>query len=297
MRNPYDVLAITKNASIADIKKAYRRLAKANHPDQNKDPKAKERFNEATQAYDLLSDEKKRGAFDRGEIDAEGKPKFHGFEGHPAGNHGRQPGFENFDFGGTRGFDASDIFADLFSGGVRPGGKARPARGQDIEASIQVSLEDVARGNSVRVSLPTGRSLDIKIPREIDEGKQIRLKGQGQPGTLNGPAGDLLIAVHFNKHPQFVRDGRDLRLELPIALYEAVLGAEIEVPTLEAPVRMKVPPGAHHGKPMRLRGKGMPGATPGDLYVTLKIVLPREIRPEFTAEMQKWRDNAPYNPR
>lgn len=297
MRNPYDVLAITKNASLADIKKAYRKLAKANHPDQNKDPKAKERFNEATQAYDLLSDEKKRGAFDRGEIDAEGKPKFQGFEGRPAGNYGRQPGFENFEFGGARGFDASDIFADLFSGGTRQGGKARPLRGQDIEASIQVSLEDVARGNNVRVTLPTGRSLDIKIPREIEEGKQIRLKGQGQPGMSAGTAGDLLISVHFNKHPQFVRDGRDLKLELPIALYEAVLGAEIEVPTLEAPVRMKVPPGAHHGKPMRLRGKGMPGTTQGDLYVTLKIVLPREITPEFTAEMQKWRDKAPYNPR
>ncbi|MBV1707089.1 MAG: DnaJ domain-containing protein [Hyphomicrobiales bacterium] len=298
MRDPYDILGLGRQATVGEIKKAYRRLAKANHPDQNKDPKARDRFNEATQAYDLLSDAKKRAAFDRGEIDAEGKPKFQGFDGFGAGGpqtrrHPGASGAASFDFGGGRGFDASDIFADLFGGGGRTARGAQSQRGQDIEASLEVSLEDIARGNPVRVTLPSGRTLDIRIPRGAEDGKAIRLKGQGEPGPVSG---DLLLTLHFAKNARFTREGRDLRLDVPVTLYEAVLGAEIEVTTLDGAVKLKVPPGAHHGRAMRLKGKGLPGpgTETGDLYVTLRITLPPEPGHDLETLMQQWRETRPY---
>ncbi len=300
MRDPYDILGLGRQASVADIKKAYRRLAKANHPDQNKDPKARDRFNEATQAYDLLSDAKKRGAYDRGEIDAEGKPKFQGFDGFGGGAQQRRPhpgaGPAGFEFSAGRGFDASDIFGDLFGSGARAGRSTQSPRGGDIEATLEVSLEDIVRSTPVRVNLSSGRTLDIRIPRGAEDGKTIRLKGQGEPGPV---AGDLLLTLNFAKHPRFQREGRDLRLDVPVTLYEAVLGAEIEVATLDGAVKLKVPPGAHHGRAMRLKGKGLPGpgTVMGDLYVTLRIVLPHEAEPELETLMRQWRETKPYHPR
>ena len=311
MRDPYQILGVAKNAAVADIKKAYRRLAKANHPDQTKEPRAKERFNEATHAYDLLSDEKKRAAFDRGEIDTEGKPRHPGFGGARGQPGGPGAGFEHFDFnlgggGGPRngaGIDPADIFSELFSGGRRrPGAQARPVRGEDVAAEVTVDLKEAALGGKVRVTMPTGRTLDITIPAGIEDGKQIRLKGQGQPGPAGtGPdfAGDALVSVRIARHPLFRVEGRDLYLDLPVTLYEAVLGGAIQVPTLTGTVEMNVPAGAGAGKAMRLRGKGLPNAngTPGDLYLTLKIVLPERTDGEFTRLMQEWRDKNPYQPR
>ena len=306
MRDPYQILGVPKTAPVADIKKAYRKLAKANHPDQTKDPRAKERFNEATLAYDLLGDDKKRAAFDRGEIDAEGKPKFQGF---PGGARGRPQGFEHFEFdmGGARagapGFDAAGIFSEIFGNpGAAPprGARSRAAaNGADVETAVTISLLEAARGTTARVTLPSGRTLEVRIPAGIEDGKQIRLKGQGQPGVAGGEAGDALVAVHIARHPLFAVEGRDLRLDWPVTLYEAALGARIEVPTLEGAVEINVPPGAHGGKAARLRGKGLPSpaGTPGDLFVTLKIVLPESLDPPLRQAIEQMRDGAPYAPR
>lgn len=310
MRDPYTVLGLSKTASAADIKKAFRRLAKAYHPDQNKDdPKAKEKFAEANQAYEILGDEKKRAQFDRGEIDAEGKPR--GFEGFGQG--GFRPGGGGFHYefrqdgrsgGSGGGFDAGDIFADLFGfgGGGRTGGGGRHQRprGEDVVATASVSLEDAMQGAKTRVILPTGKTLEVSVPAGIEDGKQIRLKGQGQPSPAGGEAGDALVTVRIAKHPFFRIEGRDLRLDLPITLYEATLGGKVTAPTLGGAVELTVPPGSNGGRTLRLRGKGLPGgagAQDGDLYVTLRIMLPAESDPELADLMRKWEKDKRYNPR
>ena len=315
MRDPYNVLGVKKSADADEIKKAYRRLAKKFHPDQNKeDPKAKEKFAEANAAYEIVGDEKKRAQFDRGEIDAEGKPRFQGFEGFGAGAGGRRAGgpggSEHFEFdaggapfarsGRAGGFDASDIFADLFGAARSQGARPRPrARGADVMASLTVSLADAARGTSARVVLPTGRTLDVAVPAGIEDGQQIRLKGQGQPSPMGGEAGDAMITVHVAKHPFLRVEGRDLRLDLPLTVYEAVLGAKVPVPTLDGVVEMTVPPGSNSGRTLRLRGKGLPSpqGAAGDLLVTLRVTLPDAPDPEFEALARRLRDEKPYDPR
>ena len=310
MRDPYTVLGVTKGASAADVKKAFRRLAKQYHPDQSTEAKAKDKFAEVGAAYEILGDEKKRAAFDRGEIDAEGKPKFQGFES--AGASAGRGGFENFNFGGGAGrggrgggFDAADIFADLFGGAsagrTRPGGfgQQAPTKGEDVQAAVTVSLADSVRGANARVSLPTGRDLDVSVPPGIEEGRQIRLKGQGQPGERGGAAGDALITVHIAKHPFFRVEGADIRLDLPITLYEAVLGGKVNVPTLEGQVEMGIPAGSNGGRTLRLRGKGLATSrtTRGDLLVALRIVLPDAASAELETVARDLAEKAPYDPR
>ncbi len=314
MRDPYTVLGVAKGAAHDDIKKAYRRLAKKYHPDQSKEPKAKDRFAEVGSAYEILGDEKKRGQFDRGEIDAEGKPKFQGFEGFSGG--GGSPGrggFDNFEFnmGGARagragGFDASDIFSDLFGGGGaarggRPGGfgqQRTPIRGEDVKANVGVTLAESVHGATKRVELPTGRALDVSVPAGIEDGKSIRLKAQGQPGVSGGSTGDAIVTIQIAPHAHFRPDGYDLRLELPITLYEAVLGAKINVPTLEGQVEMGVPPNSNGGRTLRLRGKGLltPAKTRGDLLVALRIVLP-DNSGDLADLARKLAAEQPYEPR
>ncbi|PWB81650.1 MAG: molecular chaperone DnaJ [Methylocystaceae bacterium] len=320
MRDPYDVLGVAKTASAAEIKKAFRHLAKKFHPDQNKnDPKAKEKFAEANAAYEILGDATKKGQFDRGEIDAEGKPRFSGFEGFGAGpggfsrgaRGGGPGGAEHFEFhfGGDAAhgragasFDPSDIFADLFGGGGARRGRAGapPRRGEDVATQVTVSLVEAVKGGHARVFLPTGRTLEVAIPPGIEEGKQIRLRGQGQPGPLGGEPGDALVTVKIAPHPFFQVSGRDLKLDLPLAFYEAVLGGKVAAPTLDGQVELSVPAGSNGGRVLRLRGKGLPaveGKPAGDLYVTLKIVLPEGADPELEAFAQKWRNGKPYDPR
>jgi DnaJ-class molecular chaperone len=318
MRDPYLVLGISNSANTAEIKKAYRRLAKKFHPDQSKEPKAKEKFAEVSAAYEILGDEKKRAAFDRGEIDAAGKPRFHGFEGFGAdgpgfgrrSHAGAGPGHQHFEFNfggaspGAGGFAASDIFADLFGGGMPSGrkGGARSQsmpRGEDAVADVTISLAEAAKGTSARVGLPTGRVLEVSVPAGIEDGKQIRLKRQGQPSPLGGEPGDAMVTVQIAKHPYFRVEGRDLRLDLPVTLYEAVLGTKVNAPTLDGTVELTVPPGSNGGRILRLRGKGLPSPTgsSGDLLVSLKIVLPDETDSELVNLMRKWETQKPYNPR
>jgi DnaJ-class molecular chaperone len=306
MRDPYDVLGVAKTASAGEIKKAYRALAKKFHPDHNKtDPKAKERFAEINSAYEIVGDDEKKAKFDRGEIGADGKPR--GFEGFGAGPGGftrgaAGPGGPHFEFnmGGAGGHAAfEDILGDLFGAGARRG-RAAPRRGADVVATATVSLETAALGGGTRVALPGGRMVDVKIPAGVDDGQQIRLRGQGHPGPVGGEAGDALVTVKILPHPHFRVEGRDLRLDLPVTLYEATLGAKVATPTLAGKVELSIPPGSNGGRVLRLRGKGLPpvdGKPAGDLYVSLKLMAPEAPDPDYEALMTKWRDKKPYDPR
>jgi DnaJ-class molecular chaperone len=320
MRDPYEVLGVQKSASPEDIKRAFRRLAKKLHPDANKKDATAAKFAELNSAYELLGDEKKRKAFDRGEIDAEGKPRFHGFEtagaGRGPGGFGREGHFETFRWG-PEGFRRStgrsggfgrfeDILGDMFGATAAGPGRGRSAeaedfdaihRGQDIAAALTITLEEAAKGATKRMRLPTGKDVDVKIPAGLTDGQQIRLKGQGLPGH-GGPAGDALISVAIPPHPLFKTEGANLRLELPITLYEAVLGTKVRVPTLEGAVELAIPPGADAGRTFRLKGKGLPiRGGRGDLFVTTRIVLPDRPNPELEEMMRRWRETKPYDPR
>jgi DnaJ-class molecular chaperone len=325
MRDPYQVLGVSKGASEAEIKSAFRRQAKKLHPDANKhDPKAASRFAELNAAYEIVGDDEKRKAFDRGEIDAEGKPRFQGYEGfgaQPGGGFRTGPGgahFESFNFGpdgfqrtggagGFRGGGFEDILRDMF-GGAAGGARGRgaqfepedfgaPATGQDLHASLTIGLPDAAKGTKARVHLPTGKDVEVKIPAGMLSGQQIRLKGQGWP-SATGKAGDALITVNVAPHPLFKADGSDLRLDLPITLYEAALGAKVRVPTLDGAVELAIPAGTNSGRTFRLKGKGLKAKSgTGDLLATVRIVLPEGSDDAFNELMKKWRDNKPYDPR
>jgi DnaJ-class molecular chaperone len=315
MRDPYDVLSVPRGASEADIKKAFRKLAKTHHPDRSKDPKAKDKFSEISSAYDLLSDAQKRAQFDRGEIDAEGKPKFRGFEGF-GGDGARDPGFgtgrshKTFTWppgggagapGGSGGFSAEDIF-DLFGGlggrGQTRGRSSQAQAGDDISAEVTVPFVEWAAGGKVRVNLPHGKELDIAIPAGIEEGKTIRLKGQGAASPLGGPPGDVLITVRIATHPQFRAEGKNLRVEVPVTLYEAVLGAKVRVPTLDGTVELSLPPRTTGKGALRLKGKGIQSKpTPGDLLVSPRVVLPDGQDAELENLARRMKDGAPYDPR
>jgi DnaJ-class molecular chaperone len=325
MRDPYEVLGVAKSASAGEVKKAFRRLAKKHHPDQNKnDPKAQAKFAEVNTAYEILGDEKKRAEFDRGEIDAEGKPRHPGFDGFPggfrrgSGGPGQSEHFE-FHFGGGNpfgrggragagaGIDPSDFLADLFGGlgGAGAGARAQARsnaspRGSDVAAIVEVPLADAVKGGRVVVNLPSGKRLEVAIPAGIEEGQQIRLKGQGEPSSFGGQAGDAIVTLHIGKHPQLRVDGRDLRLDLPITLYEAVLGGKVEAPTLDGNVELTIPRHSNGGRTLRLRGKGFPaggGKPAGDLLVALRIVLPEGDAPELVALAERLRNEKPYDPR
>ena len=309
MRDPYSVLGVPRTASETEIKKAFRKLAKKYHPDaQSSDPKAKDRFNEVNTAYEILGDKDKRGQFDRGEIDAEGKPKFQGFEGFGQGG-GRGPGGAQFRWssgggagGGMGGFDTEDILREIFGGRGGFGGGAQSGHGrtgEDIAVTARVSLENVVRGDKVRVQLPNGRKVDVNLPAGSRSGRQIRLKGQGGAGMAGGPPGDAIVTVEIVAHPLFTSDGDDLRLDLPITLDEAVLGGKVRTPTLTGMVELTVPAGASAGRTLRLKGKGLPRSDGGhgDLLVSLRIMLPEGGDEELTDLMQRWRKAGRYSVR
>ena len=317
MRDPYEVLGVPKNAGTDAIKSAFRKLAKKLHPDANKqDKKAAAKFAEVNAAYEILGDEDKRKAFDRGEIDAEGKPRFHGFEGAHPGGMGGGPHFESFTWGpegfqrasgrggGFGGFE--DVLKDMFGGfggrGRRTGTPFEPDEfgephpGRDVTATVTITLAEAAKGGSRRVHLPTGKDVEVKIPAGLADGQQIRLKGQGLPGP--NAVGDALITINIAPHPLFERDGANLRLDLPVTLYEAVLGAKVRVPTLDKAVELAIPAGTSGGRTFRLKGKGLPTkGGHGDLFATIRIVLPDGADRELEELMHKLRDTKPYDPR
>ncbi len=285
--DPYAVLGVARGASEADIKKAYRKLAKELHPDRNKDnPKAAERFSQVTQAYDLLTDKDKRARFDRGEIDGDGNPTMpFGFGGAGAGGQGGfRPGGGQFDFGGEAG-DLGDIFEGLFGGGAarRGGGfsggfggfgrRAQP-KGANVAYRLAVGFEDAARLAAQRITLRDGKTIDLKLPPGVETGTQMRLAGKGEEGP--GGHGDAIVTIEIQPHRFYERQGDDIRLDLPVTLSEAVLGAEIRVPTPDGPVMLKVPRGSTSGKVLRLKGRGFhkKGGARGDLLVTLMVDLP-----------------------
>jgi DnaJ-class molecular chaperone len=329
MRDPYEVLGVERTASAAEIKKAFRKLAKKYHPDQNPDPTAKAKFAEANTAYEIVGDKDARAKYDRGEIGPDGKPTFQGFGGGAGPGFGGFRGFEGFDprggfqtsrgpggstrtfrwstGGGPRGggaFSADDILSEILGGAFRGEGgpettTARPgARGQDATATVAVTLEQLAHKEKVRVDLPTGKTVELTIPPGTQAGKTIRLKGQGYP-SATGPAGDALVTVDFVPHPKFRVEGDALRIDVPVTLDEAVLGAKVRVPTLDGPVSVTVPPNSSSGRVLRLKGKGLPraGGGIGDMLVTLRIVLPEGGDPELEALAKKWHDAKRYTAR
>lgn len=310
MRDPYTVLGVARNASEADIKKAFRKLAKKYHPDSNADdPKAKDKFAEIGAAYEILSDKEKRGQYDRGEIDAEGKPKYQGFEGFDQGfGPGQGGGFRWSSAGGPGGINTDDILKEIFGGragfgrsGFGDGRQAgpRPARGEDVTVVARASLEELARGDKVRLTLPNGKQVDFAVPPTMRAGEKRRLKGQGAPGMAGGPAGDAIVVLEIARHPLFTVEGDDLRLELPVTLDEAVLGAKVRTPTLSGMVALTVPANASAGRTLRVKGKGLAraGGGHGDLLVSLRIVLPESGDGELAALMESWRDRERYRVR
>lgn len=287
----YQRLGVQRGASEAEIKKAYRSLAKQLHPDRNKDnPNAAKRFGEVTAAYDLLSDKDKRAQYDRGEIDEDGNPKMpFGAGGYGGGGPrpGQGGGFDGFQggFSGDTG-DLSDLFEGLFGGGGRRGGgggfggfrqRARaPEKGADIAYRLTVPFVDAATMKPQRITLADGKTIDLKLPNGVEDGTKIRLAGKGQHGP--GGAGDGLVTISIASHPFYKRDGNDIRLDLPVTLKEAVLGGKVKVPTPEGPVMLTVPKGSTSGKVLRLKGRGFTGkgGKRGDQLVALEIDLPSD---------------------
>ncbi|MEG3091228.1 DnaJ C-terminal domain-containing protein [Sphingomonas sp. PB1R3] len=293
MADPYQTLGVGRTASEADIKKAYRKLAKELHPDRNKDnPKAAEKFSQVTNAYDLLNDKDKRARFDRGEIDGDGNPAspFGYGGGGYGGGAGPRPGGaggfrQQFDFGGE-GADMSDIFEGMFSGGQRGGfsggfggfggrGRAAP-KGANSAYALRVPFVDAAALSPQRITLADGKTIDLKLPAGVETGTQMRLGGKGEQGP--GGAGDAIITIEIVPHAFFTRDGDDVRINLPISLHEAVLGGQVKAPTVERPVMLTIPKGTTSGKTLRLKGKGFhkKDGGRGDQLITLVIDIPAD---------------------
>ncbi len=320
MRDPYAILGVPRTASEADIKSAYRKLAKELHPDRNKDnPKAAEKFSEATRAYDLLSDKGKRAQYDRGEIDGEGNPAnpFAGMGGRPGygrgGTYGAGPGAGPGDFGGfgADDVDLSDLFEGLFGGRSRQQqqppprrGFGRqpppppPKRGGDIQYRLAVPFVEAAAGRDQRITLADGKAISLKLPTGVEDGTMMRLKDKGHPGP--GGNGDGIVMVEIGTHPFFRRDGDNIRMDLPITLDEAVRGAKVKCPTVDGAVMLTIKPGSSGGTVLRLGGKGWTKKAGkvidgkperGDQLVTLEIQLPADLA-ALEERLDGWVDTA-----
>jgi curved DNA-binding protein len=292
----YKTMGVARDVSQDELKRVYRRLARKYHPDVSKEANAEARFKEVQEAYEVLKDPQKRAAYDQ-----LGSNWRQGQEFRPPPDWG-----QNFEFSGSFGEEGgfSDFFSSLF--GQRPGaagGRARGAgargfamAGDDQIATIEIDLEDSFRGDTRTVELK-GRTLKITIPAGIVEGQRIRLAGQGSPGHGGAPSGDLYLEVKFREHRLFKAEGRDVTLTLPVAPWEAALGATVPTPTLAGTVDLRIPPNAKSGQRLRLKGRGLPGSTPGDQYVVLKIVLPPADSPQARELYERMQRELPFDPR
>ncbi|HIJ62598.1 MAG TPA: DnaJ domain-containing protein [Rhodospirillaceae bacterium] len=299
METPYEVLGVSRDASQEDIRTAYRNLAKRYHPDLNPgNSEAEERFKVVSACNAILSDPVKRGQFDRGEIDAAGQARApqSSYRHYAEGEAGRRYGRNGAPPEDWNTEDLNDLFASVFNENRRAG---RKARGRDEHYTLETDFLDSINGATRRLTLPDGRALDVKIPPGMADGLSLRLRGQGAADATAGTKGDVLIKIHVTPHRYFVRDGRDIRLDLPISLSEAVLGGSVDVPTPGGAVRMRVPARSDNGTELRLRGRGVPahGAHPaGDLYATLRLVL-GEVDGKLEDFLRAWKPEKTVDPR
>jgi curved DNA-binding protein len=303
----YEILGVDKNATQNDIKRAYRKLARKYHPDVSDVPDAEEKFKQLGEAYEVLKDPEKRAAYDQ--LGANWKA---GQEFHPPPDW--DAGFE-FSGGGFTGADGSaysDFFESLFGHGfhrAQPGGPRYQRRGEDHHAKVLIDLEDAYRGATRSIVLHTPavdaqghvitheRTLNVKIPRGVKQGQQIRLSGQGGSGHAGAPAGDLYLQVEFKPHRIYKVEDRDVYLDLPLTPWEAALGATVKSPTPDGTIDLKIPAGSKSGSKLRLRGRGIPGTPPGDIYAVLKIVLPEASNDQAKALYEEMKQQLDFNPR
>lgn len=309
-KDPYQVLGVSRSASAEEIRRAYRKLAKENHPDLNPETRlqAEEKLKVINGAFALLEDETKRRQYDAGLIDADGEP-IHRYQPR-GGARGAGAGAQG-NFGGGADYGFGDIFSEIFGRGAGAaggfgagagagfGGAQARGKGQDVRYTLEVDFLEAAQGAKRRVTLPDGVSLDLTVPEGIEDGQTLRLKGKGKPGFGGGPAGDALIEIKVRSHPDFTRQGDDVHLKIPLTIDEAVLGGKIEVPTISGRVQLTIPKGTSSGRAFRLKGKGIKGqsGTHGDLIVTVEIVLPDQIDDKLAYFLTEWRRSHSYNPR
>jgi curved DNA-binding protein len=319
-RDYYELLGVDRNATAEEIRRSYRQLARQYHPDVNKDPDAEDRFKEISEAYEVLRDPEKRERYDRlgsnwkAGQDVSGAPGYEDIfrdRGFTEGGFG-DGGFGNVrvefgdgDLGGLG--DFSDFFNQMFGGGASRGRTRRAGRSEDFstrgtdhEAEIEISLEEAVNGGRRRISLADGRDYEVTIPAGVRDGQRIRLAGEGGRGANSGPSGDLFLRVRIRPHPRFRVEGRDLYTDVPVAPWEAALGATVEVPTLKGTARVRVPPGSSSGRRLRLRGEGLPGRSgedPGDLYAVVKIEIPRRLTDEERELFERLAQVSKFDPR
>lgn len=282
-KDPYTTLGVKRGASADDIRAAYKKLVKLHHPDRNPgDKTAEETFKQISAAYSVLGDPDKRKRFDAGEIDGQGQE---------TGGYGG--GFDGFR-GGAGATDFSDVFSDLFGGR----GASYPTRGADHRYTLEIDFLDAVHGVRKRVTFPEAETLDIEVPPGVTDGRTLRLRGKGEPGIGRGAPGDALVELRIRTHPFFSREGDDIVLDLPVTLDEAVLGAKVEVPTIEGPVALTIPAGSSSGQVLRLRRRGVKsGAGRGDQLVKVRIVLPAKVDEELADFLRDWRKHHAYDPR
>lgn len=298
MKDPYQILGVSKTATQEEIKKAYRSLVKKNHPDLNPGNKqAEARFKEISVAYDLIGTPEERAKFDRGET----QESFYGSQGNRGGDrssyYNTQQNAGRYSHSFADQFGDEDLFEELFRQ-VRGQGRSTKPTGQDTLYKMEVSLKDAVTGVEKIINLPNGTNLKVKIPPGINSGTKLRFKGHGEKGPGGKTSGDALIEVTVVPTEGFVRTGNDIETEVPISFIEALTGAEISVPTLYGPVMLKIPPGVSTGTKLRIKGKGVQTAeSSGSQIVKIKIVMPKVVPPELVAEASKWKEKYNYNPR
>jgi DnaJ-class molecular chaperone len=308
--DPYTVLGVPRSASADEIRKAFRKLAKQNHPDTNPNNKAaEERFKQVSQAFDILGDAEKKKKFDAGAIDADGRETFRGFGGGGPGGQGPWgpppggPGGGPYRAESFEGVDLGDILGEMFGGGGRGGGGRGGGfggfsqRGADVRARLEIDLEDAIKGGKKRIAFSDGRAIDVTIPKGAQDGQTLRLKGQGSPGR-SGP-GDAFIELSIAPHPIYRREGETLVMDVPVTVYDAVLGGKAEAPTPDGPVTLTIPKGSNSGTRLRLKGRGMTDAQGrrGDLFARLVVTLPETPDPELEAFVEAWKATRPYAPK